>query len=43
LKKFANEYNLNILDLDPLWKDISKNWYIENLKKNLENLEKIYE
>jgi ABC-type Zn uptake system ZnuABC Zn-binding protein ZnuA len=43
LKKFASEYNLNILDLDPLWKDTSKSWYIENLKKNLENLEKIYD
>jgi hypothetical protein len=34
---------LNIFDLDPLWTDSGKNWYIENLKKNLENLEKIYE
>jgi hypothetical protein len=43
LKKFANEYNLTILNLDPLWKDESAEWYLENLKENLENLKNIYE
>lgn len=43
LKKLANDYNLNILVLDPLWIDSSKDWYINNYITNLENLAKIYE
>jgi hypothetical protein len=33
---------LTILNLDPLWKDFSANWYIKNLKENLESLKNIY-
>jgi zinc transport system substrate-binding protein len=43
LQKLANEYNLEILVLNPLGSDISKNGYIENYKNNLSALEKIYE
>lgn len=43
LQKLSNDYNLEILILDPLWFDNSKNWYIQNYKNNLESLEKIYE
>ena len=43
LTNVSKEYNLEILVLDPLWTDISINWYINNYKKNLKNLEKIYE
>lgn len=43
LEKIAWEYNLSIFILDPLWKDDSKDWYINNYKNNLESLEKIYE
>lgn len=43
LEKIAWEYNLSIFILDPLWKDSSKDWYINNYKNNLESLEKIYE
>ena len=43
IKKLASEYGLNILVLDPLWTDISSNWYIDNLKNNLESLKYIYE
>ena len=39
----VNEYNLEILVLNPLGSDISKNGYIENYKNNLSALEKIYE
>lgn len=43
LQKLSNEYNLEILVLNPLGSDISKNGYIENYKNNLSALEKIYE
>jgi ABC-type Zn uptake system ZnuABC Zn-binding protein ZnuA len=43
LQKFAKEHNLSILDLDPLWKSETKNWYIENLKNNLRGLKNTYE
>lgn len=29
--------------LDPIWQSYTKNWYIENLKKNLESIELLYE
>lgn len=43
LQKLANEYNLEILILNPLGSDIGKNGYIENYKNNLSALEKTYE
>ena len=43
LEQIISENNLQVYDLDPLWKDESANWYIENLKENLESLAKIYE
>lgn len=43
LQKLSLDYGLNINTIDPLWKDESKNWYIENYKSNLQSLEKIYE
>lgn len=43
LEKFVWGFDLKILNLDPLWKDETKNWYLENLKINLENLTYIYE
>ncbi len=43
LQKIANEYNLEVLVLDPIGSDISKKGYIENYKNNLSTLEKIYE
>lgn len=43
LQKLSNEYNLEILVLNPIGSDISKNGYIENYKNNLSALEKIYE
>ncbi len=43
LQKFAEEFDLKILILDPIWQDISKDWYINNLKINLNNLKSIYE
>jgi zinc transport system substrate-binding protein len=43
LQELAKEYNLKILDLDPLWRDESSSWYVKNLKNNLDNLKMIYE
>jgi len=43
LQKLSNDYNLEVLVLDPLGSDSSKNGYIENFKNNLKSLEKIYE
>ncbi|MDD3793533.1 MAG: metal ABC transporter substrate-binding protein [Candidatus Gracilibacteria bacterium] len=43
LQKLSNDYNLEVLVLDPLVSDSSKNGYIENFKNNLKSLEKIYE
>lgn len=43
LIKFATDYTLDVSVLDPLWTDEWKDWYIDNLRNNLLNLEKIYE
>lgn len=43
LDKIAWDFDLQIQNLDPLWKDETKKWYIDNLKNNLENLSSIYE
>lgn len=43
LTKIAKEYNIEILTLDPLWKDTSKEGFISNFKSNLDSLYKIYE
>ena len=43
LQKLSIDYNLEVLILDPLGSDISKDWYITNFKNNLKSLEKIYE
>lgn len=43
LDKLSKENNINMYIMDPLWIDISKNWYISNYKTNLENLKNIYE
>lgn len=43
LQKLSNEYDIKILELNPLWNNIEASWYIENLKNNLENLKNIYE
>lgn len=43
LLKFSSEFNLQVLNLDPLGEDTSIDWYINNLKNNLINLEKVYE
>lgn len=43
LDKLTKENNINMYILNPLWTDISKNWYISNYKTNLENLKNIYE
>jgi len=43
LQKLSNDYNLEVLVLNPLGSDSSKNGYIENFKNNLKSLEKIYE
>lgn len=43
LQKLADEYDISIFILDPLWTDTSKDWYISNLENNLENLKNIYE
>lgn len=42
IENLALENNLKIFILDPIWADSSKNWFINNLKKNLENLKNIY-
>lgn len=43
LQKLANEYNLNVLTLNPLGSETNSRWYIENYKNNLSSLEYIYE
>lgn len=43
IKIFSEKNKLIILWLDPLWAEESKDWYINNLKINLDNLKKIYE
>lgn len=43
LDYLVDNYNIEVLILDPLWTSDSKNWYIENLQQNLNNLQKIYE
>lgn len=43
LQKFANQYNLEIGILDPLWTDSSSTGYLHNLRSNLASLSKIYE
>lgn len=43
LQMLANEYNIRVEVLNPLWDDESKDWYINNYKNNLQNLEYIYE
>lgn len=42
MENFAKENNLKLLDLDPVWTDFTKEWFIKNLKNNLENLKNIY-
>ncbi|MDD3302941.1 MAG: metal ABC transporter substrate-binding protein [Candidatus Gracilibacteria bacterium] len=43
LIKFATDYTLDVSVLDPLGTDEGKDGYIDNLRNNLLNLEKIYE
>lgn len=43
LKKLASDYNISVYVLDPVWVDISKDWYINYYKSNLLSLENIYE
>lgn len=43
LQNLANEYNLDIFILNPLWLETDKNGYINNYKNNLKSLEEIYE
>lgn len=43
IKIFSEKNKLILLELDPLWTDTWKDWYINNLKINLDNLKKIYE
>lgn len=43
LDYLAENHNIEILVLDPLWNNPSKGGYIENLEKNLNNLKKVYE
>ena len=43
LTVFAEQNNLEVLDLDPLWTNSNYKWYIENYRNNLWNLENIYE
>jgi ABC-type Zn uptake system ZnuABC Zn-binding protein ZnuA len=37
------KYNLTVWNLDADWTDPSKNWYINQLKSNIEQLKKLYE
>lgn len=43
LQMISDKYDIKIKILNPLWDDDSKHWYINNYKKNLTNLEYIYE
>lgn len=38
-----HQYNLEVKVLDPLWNSVDKNWYLDNIQQNLDNLLTIYE
>ena len=42
IENLAKENKITLLTLDPIWPDSSSNWFIENLKNNLESLKNIY-
>lgn len=42
IEDLAKQNNLKMFTLDPIWTDSSKEWFIKNLKNNLENLKNIY-
>lgn len=42
IENLAQENNLKIFILDPIWSDSSKDWFIKNLENNLKNLKNIY-
>lgn len=43
LDYLQEKYNMEVLVLDPIGQSESKDWYIDNLTSNLNNLKKLYE
>lgn len=43
IDSLASEADINVWVLDPIWQGYDKNSYVENLKKNLESINLLYE